>query len=110
MIDSLNRINLMSATHWKSIECVEILLSNTLLLLSLVDLYLLVFATTDHANFSIPLDAEDLDAIASNTTFAALAVHDKHALTDTLTGIVASASEIPNAAGAIVAAGHELVA
>jgi len=81
-----------------------------LLLLSLVNLYLLVLTTTNNANLSIPLGTKDLDTITSNTTLTALTVDNKHALTNTLTSIVASASEIPNAARAIMAAGHELVA
>ena len=81
-----------------------------LLLLSLVNLYLLVLATANNANLSIPLDTKDLDAITSNATLTALTVDDKHALTNTLTSVVASASEIPDAARTIVAAGHELVA
>lgn len=81
-----------------------------LVLLSLVDLHLLILTTTDNTNLSIPLDAKDLHAIASNTTLAALAVDDKHALANPLAGIVASASEIPDAACTVVAARHKLVA
>ena len=36
-----------------------------LLLLSLVDLYLLVLATADNTNLSIPLGAKDFDTIAA---------------------------------------------
>lgn len=85
-------------------------MSNIILLLSLVNLYLLVFATANHADLSVPLDAKDLDAVASNAALAALTVHDEHALADTLTGVVASASQIPDTARAVVAAGYELVA
>lgn len=85
-------------------------ISNITLLLPLVNLYLLVFATTDNANLSIPLDAKDLDTITGNAALAALAVHDEHALANTLTGVVASTSQIPDAAGTVVAAGDELVA
>lgn len=88
----------------------DILTLNMLLLLSLVNLYLLVLTTTDNTNLSIPLDAEHLNAVASNATLAALTVDDKHALADTLAGIVASASEIPDTARTVVAARHELVA
>ena len=81
-----------------------------LLLLSLVDLYLLVLATADNTNLSIPLGAKDFDTIARNATFAALTVDDENALTDTLAGVVTSASEIPDAARTVVAARNELVA
>ena len=86
------------------------LMLNILLLLSLVDLYLLVLTTTDNTNLSIPLGAKDLDAVTRNATLAALTVDNKHTLANTLAGVVASASEIPNAARTVVAAGHELVA
>ena len=81
-----------------------------LLLLSLVDLYLLVLATADNTNLSIPLGAKDFDTIARNATFAALTVDDEHALANTLASVVASASEIPDAARTVVAAGYKLVA
>lgn len=83
---------------------------NMLLLLSLVDLYLLVLSSADDTDLSIPLYAKDLDAIAGDATLAALAVDDKHALADTLAGVIASASEIPDAARAVVATGHKLIA